>query len=224
MKVSLIVAMDKNRVIGNNGDIPWRLPADWQYVKKITTGHPIVLGRKNFESIGRVLPNRRNIVLTRDEGFSFEGVEVAYSMEQVWDLCNDEEEIFIFGGEQIYKMFLNTGCVERMYITKINHSFEGDTFFPEVDLTQWIEVMAEKGVLDDKNVYEHEFFVYDKEDSSLTNEEMVMKPEFIDGKWYIEVQTEKFGKLLLVDKESVLSFPITFETEQEALGYLKKLN
>ncbi len=105
MKVSLIAAMDKNRVIGKENDIPWRIPKDWEYVKNTTKGHPIILGRKNLESIGRALPDRRNIILTRDKGFTFNGCEIVHSIEDVFELCKNEEEIFIFGGEQIYNLF-----------------------------------------------------------------------------------------------------------------------
>lgn len=165
MKVSLIVAMDKNRVIGKDNDIPWRIPNDWQYVKKMTTGHSIILGRKNFESIGRALPNRRNIVLTRDLNFSFPGCEIAHSKEEALALCENEAEIFIFGGEEIYKMFLPD--VEKMYITKIDHAFVGDTFFPEVDFAEWNEVSVEKGMKNDANPYDYYFHVYEKENTNI---------------------------------------------------------
>jgi dihydrofolate reductase (trimethoprim resistance protein) len=160
MNISFIVAMDKNRVIDKDNDIPWRLPKDWQYVKKTTMGHPIILGRKNFESIGRVLPGRRNIVLTRDTGFTFEGCEIAHSIEDVFELCKNEEEIFIFGGEQIYKLFLP--YVNKMYITRIHHEFEGDTFFLEVHFDEWKEGSVEKGITDDKNPYVYYFHVYER--------------------------------------------------------------
>lgn len=97
MKVSLIAAMDKNRVIGKENDIPWRIPKDWEYVKNTTKGHPIVLGRKNLESIGRALSDRRNIILTRDKSFTFTGCDIVHSIEEVFELCKNEEEIFIFG-------------------------------------------------------------------------------------------------------------------------------
>jgi dihydrofolate reductase (trimethoprim resistance protein) len=102
MKVSLIVAMDKNRVIGKENDIPWRIPFDWEHVKNTTKGYSIILGRKNLESIGRALPDRRNIILTRDKDYNFGGCEIAHSIEDVFELSKGEEEIFIFGGEQIY--------------------------------------------------------------------------------------------------------------------------
>ena len=160
MKVSLIVALDKNRVIGKENDIPWRIPNDWQYVKRITKGHPIILGRKNLESIGRALPDRRNIILTRDEDFTFDGCEIAHTIEAIFELCKHEEEIFIFGGEQIYKLFLP--YVETMYMTKIHHEFEGDTFFPKVNVNDWQEVSVEKGITDDKNPYVYYFHIYDR--------------------------------------------------------------
>jgi dihydrofolate reductase (trimethoprim resistance protein) len=160
MKVSLIVAMDKNRVIGKDNDIPWRIPKDWEYVKNITKGHSIILGRKNLESIGRALPNRRNIILTRDKDFNFYGCEIVHSIEAVFDLCKNEEEIFIFGGEQIYNIFLP--FVEKMYITKIHYEFKGDTFFPEVNFGKWKEVSVEKGVMNDKNPYNYYFHVYER--------------------------------------------------------------
>lgn len=160
MNISLIAAMDENRVIGKDNDIPWRLPKDWEYVKKVTEGSPIILGRKNFESIGRILPGRRNIVLTRDKSFHCEGCEIAYSIEEVFKLCEKEQEIFIFGGEQIYKIFMP--YVKKMYITKIHDEFEGDTFFPEVDENEWDEISVEKGVTDKENPYTYYFHVYER--------------------------------------------------------------
>lgn len=160
MKFSLIVAMDKNRVIGKDNDIPWRIPKDWEYVKNTTQGHAIVMGRKNLESIGRALSNRRNIVLTRKKDFTFDGCEIAHSIEEVFDLCKSEEEVFIFGGEEIYKLFMP--YVEKMYITKIHHEFDGDTFFPEVDYGEWEEVSVTKGITDEKNPYTYYFHIYER--------------------------------------------------------------
>ncbi|MEK3955911.1 MULTISPECIES: dihydrofolate reductase [unclassified Psychrobacillus] len=160
MKVSIIVAMDQNRVIGKNNDIPWRIPKDWEFVKRTTKRHPIILGRKNFESIGRVLPDRRNIILTKNCMFSFPGCEIAHSREEVLELCKDEKEIFIFGGEQIYDMFMMD--VEKIYMTKIHHVFEGDTFFPEIDLNEWTEISVEKGIRNHQNPYDYYFHVYER--------------------------------------------------------------
>ena len=149
LKISLIVAMDKKRVIGKDNDIPWRISSDWEYVKNTTKGHAIILGRKNLQSIGRALPDRRNIILTRDKNFNFKDCEIAHSIEAAFKLCENEEEVFIFGGEQIYVMFLP--YVEKMYVTKIHHEFEGDTFFPVVNFDDWKEVSVEKGIKDEKN-------------------------------------------------------------------------
>ncbi|WP_144555891.1 DfrD/DfrG/DfrK family trimethoprim-resistant dihydrofolate reductase [Bacillus sp. X1(2014)] len=160
MKVSIIVAMDRKRVIGKDNDIPWRIPKDWEYVKNITKGHSIILGRKNLESIGRALPGRRNIILTRDKGFNFDGCEIVHSIEAVFELCKNEEEIFIFGGEQIYNIFLP--FVGKMYITKIHYEFKGDTFFPDVNFDEWNEVSIEKGIMNDKNPYNYFFHVYER--------------------------------------------------------------
>jgi len=160
MIVSIIVAMDINRVIGKENQLPWRLPRELQYVKKTTMGHPIILGRKNYESIGRPLPGRRNIILTRDENFSAEGCEIAHSVEEVYKLCENEEEIFIFGGEQIYKLFLED--TDKLYVTVIHHEFEGDTFFPEIDWTKWKEIFVEQGITDEKNPYEYYYHVFER--------------------------------------------------------------
>ena len=140
--------------------MPWRLPAELQYVKKTTMGHSIVMGRKNYEAIGRPLPGRRNIVMSRDNSFKAEGCEVMHSPEEVLEKCSHEEEIFIFGGEQIYKLFLP--YVSKLYITRIHHSFSGDVFFPEIDYSEWIEVFREKGLTDEKNPYEYYYHIYEK--------------------------------------------------------------
>ncbi|TWT01911.1 dihydrofolate reductase [Planomicrobium sp. CPCC 101079] len=159
MKVTFIAAMDKNRVIGKDNDIPWRIPRDWEYVKETTEGHSIILGRRNFESIGRALPKRRNIVLTRNPDFWCKGCEIAHSIQEVFGLCKNEQEIFIFGGEEIYRAFLP--YAEKMHITRIDHEFEGDTFFPEVDFSQWTEVSVKKGIRDSENPYAYSFHVYE---------------------------------------------------------------
>jgi dihydrofolate reductase len=150
--------MDKNRVIGKNNDLPWRLPKEWQYVKKTTMRHSIILGRKNFESIGKALPGRRNIILTRDTTYSAQGCEIAHSVSDVLAICDGEEEIFIFGGEEIYRLFLP--YADKLYMTKIDHEFDGDTYFPEVDYTEWSEISVEQGITDEANPYTYYFHVY----------------------------------------------------------------
>ncbi|WEG14555.1 dihydrofolate reductase [Pullulanibacillus sp. KACC 23026] len=158
MKVSLIVAMDENQVIGKANKLPWHLPRDWDYVKEMTSGHAIVMGRRCFESIGRPLKNRRNIVLTRELGLSFFGCEMAHSIDEVFKLCENEEEMFIFGGEEIYRLFLP--YVHKMYVTRIYEAFEGDTYFPEVDWSEWREVSVTEGLTDQANPYRYDFHIY----------------------------------------------------------------
>lgn len=159
MKLSIIVAMDTNRVIGHNNQLPWHLPADLQHVKKLTLNHSIVMGRKNYESIGRPLPKRRNIILSRSN-YAASGCEIANSVEEVFEMCKNEDEVFIFGGEEIYKLFLP--YVDKMYITLIHRKFDGDTYFPQVDMNEWREISNKEGIVDDKNVYKHTFRIYQK--------------------------------------------------------------
>ncbi|WP_409296865.1 dihydrofolate reductase [Peribacillus sp. SCS-26] len=158
MKISLIAAMDENRVIGRNNDIPWSLPRDWEYVKEKTEGCTLILGRKNLKSIRKPLKNRRNIVLTRQKDVSFEGCEIAHTKEEAMEMSRGEKEVFIFGGAEIYRLFLP--MVETMYLTKIHASIEGDTYFPEVDPEEWIEVSRQKGITDQDNPYTYYFHVY----------------------------------------------------------------
>ncbi|MOA06881.1 Dihydrofolate reductase [compost metagenome] len=163
MKISLIVAMDTNNVIGNNGDLPWKLPKELEYVKKTTMGYPIILGRRNFESIGKALPGRRNIIVTRDKSYSAEGCEVVNSLEETFKITENEKEIFIFGGEEIYRLFLP--YVDKLYITKIYHEFEGNIYFPKIEFEKWDEVSVSKGIIDENNPYTYYFHVYEKKSS-----------------------------------------------------------
>ena len=127
--VSLIVAHANQNVIGFKGDMPWSLPADLKGLKKHTTGNTIVMGRKTFETLGRPLPNRRNVVLTTDGNFKAEGVDVIHSIDDIKDLSG---KVFIFGGSTIYEQTMH--LVDEMYITVIDETFAGDTFFPVYDL------------------------------------------------------------------------------------------
>ncbi|WP_442602912.1 dihydrofolate reductase [Paenibacillus sp. KN14-4R] len=160
VKISLIAAMDNNRVIGYKNDMPWRLPKEWEYVKKTTMGRPLIMGRKNHESIGRALPGRRNLILTRDLAYTAKGCEIVHTVEDVFTSCAQEEEIFIFGGEQIYRLFLP--YVTKMYLTRIDHEFEGDTYFPEINEAEWNEVSVVQGVTDEQNPYRYRYHVYER--------------------------------------------------------------
>lgn len=127
--ISLIVAHDKNRVIGYENDMPWHLPGDLKYFKEMTMGKPVIMGRKTFESIGRPLPGRRNIVITRNAAYEAEGIELAPSLEAALALVRDVEEIMVIGGEQIFTQALP--LADKLYITLIDHEFVGDTYFPD---------------------------------------------------------------------------------------------
>ncbi|MBU6079467.1 MULTISPECIES: dihydrofolate reductase [Allobacillus] len=157
---SLMVAFDENQVIGHQNGMPWHLPNDLKYFKKVTTGKPIVMGRKTFESIGRPLPNRENIIMTRDEKYEQEGCTVIHSWDEL-DRFKSYDEIIIIGGSQLFEKAID--FVDRMYVTKIHETFEGDTYFPEVNWSQWEEVSSQKGIVDEKNKYEHVFYVYERD-------------------------------------------------------------
>lgn len=159
--ISLMLAMDENRLIGRDNQLPWYLPADLQYFKKVTMGHPIVMGRKTFESIGRVLPGRENIVVTRNAEFKAEDVTVLHSIDDVKKLADSsEQELFVIGGAEIFKEILPV--TDRLYITEIHHAFEGDTHFPEIEEEDWIQRSVTPGTVDEKNRYPHDFIVLDR--------------------------------------------------------------
>ncbi|KYG91974.1 dihydrofolate reductase [Metasolibacillus sp. FSL H7-0170] len=126
--ISLIVAHDKNRVIGYENQMPWHLPGELKYFKEMTMGKPIIMGRKTFESIGRALPGRRNIIITRNASYKADNIEVVTSLDEALQLVKDEPEIMIIGGEQIFKLALEVA--DRLYITEIDYAFAGDTYFP----------------------------------------------------------------------------------------------
>ncbi|MGR9071529.1 MAG: type 3 dihydrofolate reductase [Gammaproteobacteria bacterium] len=149
MKISLIVAMASNRVIGLNNDMPWRLSADLRYFRKITMGKPILMGRKTFESIGRPLPGRKNIIVSRNTEFRREGCLVFHSIEDALHVCKSEEEVMIVGGACFYETLLPEA--DRIYLTYIHRPFEGDTFFPEFDAGDWREI-ERLDVRDDEDV------------------------------------------------------------------------
>ncbi|WP_289138922.1 dihydrofolate reductase [uncultured Brevibacillus sp.] len=154
--ISLIVAYAKNQVIGKDGDMPWQLPADLKNVKELTTGKTIVMGRKTFKSIGKPLPNRRNVVLTRSRDFHPEGVDVVHTKEEVIALG----DVIIFGGAEIYRQFLDV--VDRLYITEIDLETEGDTFFPQWDREAYTMVDKREGIVDEKNQVPHTFYTFDR--------------------------------------------------------------
>jgi dihydrofolate reductase len=155
--ISLVAAVAANRVIGNQGRVPWRLPADLARFKRLTTGHAVLMGRKTFQSIGGALPARRNIVLSRDPGFSAAGCEVARSVE---DALAAAGELFVIGGASIYELFLP--LAGRLYITRIEVDVPGDALFPPLDEKAWRIVESTHGVVDADNPLPHAFLVYER--------------------------------------------------------------
>lgn len=160
-ELSLIVAMDDNRLIGSNNDLPWQMPADLAYFKRTTMGKPVIMGRKTFASIGRPLPGRRNIVITRDPGFSAAGCEIANGIEAALSLCSDAEEVMLIGGASLYQQTIDQAT--RLYITRIHHIFEGDTWFPEIDLELWKQEIREDHDADQSNPYAYSFMKFVRE-------------------------------------------------------------
>jgi dihydrofolate reductase len=159
--ISFIVAMDENRVIGKDNELPWHLPEDLKFFKRTTMGHPIAMGRKTHESIGRVLPGRENIVITRQLDYKSNNATVFYPMEEFVEYCRkQDDEIFVIGGAEIFKETF--AYADRLYITHIYEEFEGDTYFPEFNETEWELISCEKGIKDEKNPYKYEYRIYDR--------------------------------------------------------------
>ncbi len=160
MTISIISAIGKNNEIGKDNKLLWYLPADLKHFKEITLGHPVVMGQKTFQSIGKPLPNRRNIVLTLNNNFKRDDVEIFHSIEELENnLRSEEGEIFIIGGGTIYNLFINKA--DKLYITHIEASFEdADTFFPEIDKTKWQKTKEEKFLSSDKDELNYSFVEY----------------------------------------------------------------
>ena len=160
-RLSLIVAMDKNRLIGADNDLPWRMPADLAFFKRTTMGKPIVMGRKTWESIGRPLPGRRNVVVTRDTGYSAEGCEIVNSIDAALELCAGEPEVMLIGGASLYRQSI--ARADCLYITRIHHAFSGDTWFPDYDETEWRVEIREDYDADHSTPYAYSFIKFVRE-------------------------------------------------------------
>ena len=165
MKVSLIVAMDKNRGIGKNNDLMWHLPNDMRFFKETTAHHLVVMGRKNYDSIPekyRPLPNRKNIILTRNSSFEAKDCDVFNSLGDALSAYANEAEktIFIIGGGQIYTLALEEGVVDEMFITHIDGDYDADTFFPEFDNSEWRKELLFRQEIDDRHKNSFEVFRY----------------------------------------------------------------
>ncbi len=161
MKISLIVAAAENNVIGKDNDLPWRLPDDMKFFVRTTKGHHILTGRKNLESFGKLLPNRTNIVLTRDKSYQFEGAEIFYELKDAIQFAkeNGEEELMIIGGGEIYKQSLP--IADCVYLTRVHTKIEGDTLFPKLG-PEWKEVSSEYHPKDEKHQFDFTFKEYEK--------------------------------------------------------------
>lgn len=159
-RVSILVAYDRNRAIGHGNKLPWYLPEDLKRFKALTMGHHIVMGRKTYESIGRPLPGRTNVVITRELGYLAEGSIVVDSLERALEMAKEDSEIFIIGGAQIFVQMLP--FCDRMYATEIDATFDADTYFPEFDRASWMETSREHRAEDASNPYPFDFVVYDR--------------------------------------------------------------
>ena len=160
MRLSLIVAMAKNRAIGVDNHLPWHLPADLKHFRALTMGHPIIMGRKTFDSIGRVLPGRRNIVLTRNRDYRRDGAEIVHSLDEALEKCRDETEAFVIGGAHLYEDAIHR--VSRIYVTEVHADAKGDVFFPEIDPSRWQETERLHNPADAQNAYAWDFVIYDR--------------------------------------------------------------
>ena len=149
MIVTIVVAMGENNAIGKNNELLWYLPKDLRHFKTITKGHTVIMGRKTFESVGKPLPNRRNIIITRNTDLAIEGTEVVHTLEDALELCKQGEEVFVIGGAEIYKIAMPH--TDKIYLTVVHENFEADAFFPEIDHNLWLETASEKHLPDDKN-------------------------------------------------------------------------
>ncbi len=158
-RISFVVAFDRNRVIGKDGKLPWRLPDDMKHVRALTVGKPVIMGRRTYESIGRPLPDRTNIVLTRDPGFAAEGVSVARTPDEALRLAADAPEIIVFGGAEIFRLFLP--MAERIYLTQVDADVGGDTYF-DFGGTDWLVLENLPHPADERHPYAFSFLTLER--------------------------------------------------------------
>lgn len=159
-RISLIVAMANNRVIGAGNALPWHLPADLKHFKALTMGHPMIMGRKTYESIGKPLPGRTSVVVTRNTEFSAPGAIVVNSLDSAIQACGTTDEVFVIGGAQLYRQAID--IADRIYLTEIDADIIGDAYFTKLDGAQWLETGRASHVRDEKNSYPYHFVVYDR--------------------------------------------------------------
>lgn len=160
MNLSIIAAVANNQVIGLNNCLPWNLPADLKRFKSLTMGHHLLMGRKTFESIGRPLPGRTTVVITRQKNYTFSGIRVAHSLQEALQTATNDNEIFIAGGAEIYSQAL---CLaDRLYLTRIDFEFHGDTYFPQFEKSEWKLVECTSIKADKDNPYPYRFLLYER--------------------------------------------------------------
>jgi len=160
MIISIIAAMADNRVIGINNQLPWNLPADMKWFRQQTMGKPVLMGRKTFDSIGRPLPKRRNIVISRDESLKIDGCDVVSSADAAFQLCSNEAEVMIIGGASFYEQTLPQA--DRLYLTLVHSKIDGDAWFPEIDFNQWKEIERIDHCADEANAFNYSFLILER--------------------------------------------------------------
>ena len=157
--ITAVVAIASNYAIGKNNQLLWHLPNDLKHFKNITAGGTVIMGRKTFDSVGKPLPKRRNIVITRQD-IEIEGCEVVRSVDEAIAICKTEDEVFIVGGAEIYRQAMH--LINRIYLTIVHHSFDADTFFPEIDYKEWKEVEKEDHETDEKHQFAYSFITLER--------------------------------------------------------------
>ena len=160
--ITIIAAIADNNALGKDNDLIWHLPADLKRFKKVTSGHHILMGRNTFESIGKPLPNRTTVIITRNENYKADGCIMVDSIEKAIKVAEPDEHIFIIGGAQIYKQAMESNLVDQLDITQVHHSFDADVYFPEIDAQIWKEISREDFSADKKNKYNYSFLRYKK--------------------------------------------------------------
>ena len=159
-RISLIVAMARNRVIGADNKIPWHLPNELKLFKSLTMGHHIVMGRRTYESIDRLLPGRTTVIVTRQKDYSVPGAIVAHSIREALDACGGDDEIFVIGGADLFRETLP--IADRIYLTVVDAEPRGDTFMPDMEMDEWKETSAQSFAPDEKHAHAYRFTVYDR--------------------------------------------------------------
>ncbi|MGP8214354.1 MAG: dihydrofolate reductase [Bacteroidia bacterium] len=160
MIVSLVAAAAENNVIGKNNALPWRMPADMKFFKNLTMGHTVIMGRKTYESMGKPLPGRKNIIITRNKKFTAKDCIVLSSFSEISEHCKAESEIFVIGGAEIYQQFIHNA--DKIYLTRIHHNFTGDSYFPDIQADEWEQTGFSYFPKDEKNPYPYSFIEFSR--------------------------------------------------------------